>query len=408
MIFIGLICGMVLTLVCLHERLLRAKQFNQIRDENVELKSQLAAEKVISQSYKQQLDGLDERLTQHFKTASLELFKENARTFVQLSENGVKHYQQETKEAFHAQNSLLDKILEPLKTNLVQFTNKVEQLEIGRQKTDVTFKEQLQQLSQFQQKLENKTDLLMRAFGSPNQRGRWGELQLRRIVELAGMLDHVDFNEQVTVNEGKLRPDMIIHMPNDRCVIVDAKTPQLDDYLSAVSEQQSEEKQQATLDECCKKIRTLVNKLSAKDYNVQVPHSIDFIVLFFPGEWFFSHALQADSGLIEYGCQNNVVFATPTTLIALLKAIHYGWRQNEMVDEVHAVIDSASDLYERLCTFGEHFQGLRKNLSNTVESYNQLIGSLDSRVIPAARRLKKFYKKKNAVLKIPKKLETDC
>ena len=405
MIFLGIGCGFVFAWILFREKLQKAGKFDEIRDENVQLKAQLAAEKVISDNCKQQLSGLDERLTQQFKSASLELFKENAQNFVQLAENGLKHYQEDSKNVMANQRIVLEKIIEPLKTNLEQFASRVEQLEVGRQKTDVAFKEQLQQLNQVQLKLESKTDLLTHAFYNPNQRGRWGELQLRRIVEMAGMLEYVDFNVQASIQEGALRPDMVVHLPNDRCVIVDAKTPQLEDYLSAIQENKTEEEQQKILKNCCQRIRDLVSKLSAKNYGLYFEKSADFVVLFFPGEWIFSHALQMDSALIEYGCKNNVVFATPTTLIALLKSIHYGWRQNKMIEEVKMIEKLGGELYERMLVFGDYFQDLRKNLQKTMESYNQVVGSLESRMLPAAKKLNAFSKK-NITVVLPEKIET--
>lgn len=405
MIFIGIGCGFAFTWLLFREKLRKACKYDEVREENVQLKAQLAAERVIADTYKQQLSGLDERLTQQFKSASLELFKENAQNFVQLAENSLKHYQENSKDVIANQRIVLEKIIGPLKTNLEQFTTRVEQLEVGRQKTDVAFKEQLQQLNLIQLKLESKTDLLTHAFYNPNQRGRWGELQLRRIVEMSGMLEYVDFNVQPSEKEGMFRPDMVVHLPNDRCVIVDAKTPQLKDYLSAVQGNKSEEEQQKILKNCCQRIRNLVSKLSEKNYGLQFEKSADFVVLFFPGEWIFSHALQVDSELIEYGCRNNVVFATPTTLIALLKSIHYGWRQNKMIEEVKIIEKLGGELYDRMLVLGDYFQDLRKNLQKTMDTYNQVVGSLETRMLPAAKKLNTFSKK-NVPLVLPEKMET--
>lgn len=404
MIFLGILIGSFGTWLFFRNRLERAHKYDQEHELAIHLQAELAAERIITQNYRQQLDGLEERLSHQFKSVSLELFKENAQAFVQLAEQGVKQYSTEAKDALSNQRIILEKMMEPLKLNLERFTEKVEQLEQGRQQTDITFKEQLQQLNQLQLKLESKTDLLTHAFCNPNQRGRWGELQLRRIVEVAGMLEYVDFNEQVSIQEGALRPDMVVHLPNDRCVIIDAKAPQLDDYLSAVQEQKEEAVQQKILKNSCLKIRELVTKLSVKNYGAQFEHSADFVVLFFPGEWIFSHALQADSELIEYACKNNVLFATPTTLIALLKAVHYGWRQNKMIEEVKVVERLGGELYERMVNFSLYFQDLRKNLGKTVESFNQILGSLETRMLPAARKLQAFSKK-NLDLQFPEVLD---
>lgn len=404
MIFLGIGIGIFGTLLILRNRLEYVHKYDQEHETVIRLQAELAAERVITQNYRHQLEGLEERLSHQFKAVSLELFKENAQAFVQLAEQGVKQYNTEAKDALSNQRIILEKMMEPLKLNLERFTEKVEQLERGRQQTDITFKEQLQQLNQVQAKLEDKTDLLTHAFCNPNQRGRWGELQLRRIVEVAGMLEYIDFEVQVSVQEGAFRPDMVIHLPNDRCIIVDAKTPQLEDYLMAIQKQKAEEDCQKILKNACLRIRELVTKLSAKHYGARFEYSADFVVLFFPGEWIFSHALQADSELIEYACKHNVVFATPTTLIALLKAIHYGWRQNKMLEEVKAVERLGSELYERMVNFVDYFQDLRKNLGKTVESFNQVLGSLETRMLPAARKLNAFSKK-NLELQFPEALE---
>lgn len=404
MLFLGIGIGILGAWLIFRSRLKDADQYKHEHEIAIRLQAELTAERIITQNYRQQLEGLEDRLSHQFKTVSLELFKENAQAFVQLAEQGVKQYSTEAKDVLSNQQVILEKMMAPLKLDLERFTEKVEQLERGRQQTDITFKEQLQQLNQVQVKLENKTDLLTHAFCNPNQRGRWGELQLRRIVEVAGMLEYVDFEVQVSVQEGAFRPDMVVHLPNDRCVIVDAKTPQLEDYLSAIQEQKEDAAQQKILKNACLKIRELVTKLSAKNYGAQFEHSADFVVLFFPGEWIFSHALQADNELIEYACKYNVVFATPTTLIALLKAIHYGWRQNKMIEEVKAVEHLGSELYERMVNFVAYFQDLRKNLGKTVESFNQVLGSLEARMLPAARKLNAFSKK-NLELQFPDALD---
>ena len=406
MFFIGFTIGCLSTLLFVREKLIRAKQFQVAHEENIQLKGQLEVQKVISENYQKQLDGLDERLTRQFKAASLELFQENAQNFVQLAENSLKHYREGEKESLENQRIVFEKTVLPLKENLERFTSKIEQLESGRQKNEISLKEQLQQLNQIQFKLENKTDLLTHVFYNPNQRGRWGEIQLKRIVEMADMLEYVDFDTQVTEQGSGIRPDMVIRLPNDRCVIIDAKTPQLENYFSAIQQQHSEEEQQRILKNCCLRIRDMVQKLSAKSYGIRFEHSVDFVVLFFPGEWIFSRAIQQDINLIEYGCKNNVIFATPTTLIALLKAIHYGWKQNKMIEEVKSIEVLGSELYERILTFNGYFQDLRKNLSKSVDSYNQLLSSFESRILPSARKLNTFSKKSTPIIE-PLPLDID-
>ena len=393
MIFLsGIICGSLLTFWLVRGKL---KHYEVLREENVHLHADLAAEKVTAENYRKQLEGLDGRLTECFKTASLELFKENAKDFVQLAEDTIKRYYDSEEKARGDHKEAFEKMLQPLKDNLTAFNEKINQLEVGREKNEVVFKEQVQQLNRVQTKLESE---LTHVFYNPNRRGAWGEMQLRRIVELTGMLEYVDFDVQVSEGNNKVRPDMVVRLPNERCVIIDAKTPQTNGSLDAVVDDE------ASLKVYCEKIRKIVKTLGEKEYRTYFEQSADFVVLFFPGEWIFSRALQADSGLIDYGCENNVIFATPTTLIALLKSINYGWRQNKILDEVKSIANLGNELYDRLLAIAQHFSSLRANLSGTVKSYNDLLGSFESRLLPSAKKLSAFSKK-NLELCLPKPID---
>ena len=304
MIFCGFICGCLLSFWVVRGKL---KHYEVLREENIRLHADLAAEKVTTENYRKQLEGLDGRLTECFKTASLELFKENAQNFVQLAENTIKHYSDSEEKARGNHKEALEKMLQPLKEHLTAFNDKVSLLEAGRQKNEVVFREQVHQLNQVQSKLESE---LAHVFYNPNRRGSWGEMQLRRIVELTGMLEYVDFNVQVSENKGKVRPDMVVRLPNERCIIIDAKTPQV-----KKEENLSEADENALLKDYCENVRKIVKKLGEKEYACYFEKSADFVVLFFPGEWIFSRALQIDSGLIDYGNRNNAY------LLALFRKI---------------------------------------------------------------------------------------
>lgn len=393
MIFCGFFFGCLLSFLLVRGKL---RHYEILREENVQLRADLAAERVTTENYRKQLDGLDGRLTECFKVASLGLFKENAQNFVQLAENTIKHYYDSEEKARDNNRDVIEKMLQPLKENLAAFNDRVNLLEVGRQKNEVIFREQVQQLNQVQSKLESE---LAHVFYNPNRRGAWGEMQLRRIVELTGMLEYVDFNVQVSENKGKVRPDMIVRLPNERCIIIDAKTPQLES-----KENLSEAEESILLKDYCDKVREIVKKLGKKEYESYFEKSADFVVLFFPGEWIFSRALQADSELMDYGCANDVIFATPTTLIALLKSINYGWRQNKILDEVKSIANLGNELYERLLTISGHFSTLRESLSNAVRSYNHLLGSFESRLLPSAKKLGAFSKK-NVELNLPENLD---
>lgn len=399
MILLGFVCGALLVFLLVRPRL---KDYDTLQTEAVRLRADLAAANVAIENYRKQLDGLDGRLTECFRLASLELFKENAQHFVQLAENTLKHYCDSEEKARCNHKEVIEKTLQPLKENLNAFNDKVSLFEMGHQKNEVLFREQVQQLNQIQSKLENE---LAHVFYSPNRRGEWGEMQLRRIVEIAGMKEYVDFDVQVSENKGKIRPDMVVHLPNERCIVVDAKTPQLNTKWEG-NGTKSEIDEEVVLKTYCENVRKIVKKLGEKEYENHFSTSVDFVVLFFPGEWIFSRALQIDSDLIAYGCENNVVFATPTTLIALLKSISYGWRQNKMLDEVKSIATLGNELYERLVTLSNHFSSLRENLSCAVKSYNQLLGSFESRLLPAAKKLNAFSKK-STELNFPSMLDVN-
>lgn len=401
---IGIVSGILLAYLYWRDKIAKGRTYDALKEDFFNVQSHYAASQQLIQDYQKQIETLDVHLKEQFKIISSDLFKENATNFFKIAESGIEKYNQASQIALQTQQTLLEKSLEPFKQDLAWLHNKMEVLEKVRLQSDTTLKEQLQHLSQLQINLENQTQTLSRALCDPNTRGRWGELQLKRVVEAAGMLEYVDFELQKNIHEGILRPDMVVHLPNDRLIIVDAKSPKFDDYILAFQEANDQNKADQVLLNCCKRIRDLILKLGQKSYGAYLENAADFVVLFFPGEWIFSHALSLDKTLIEYASQHNVVFATPTTLIALLKAVHYGWRQNKMVQEVHEIGRLGGELYERIEVVSRYFQDLRKNLNNTVLSYNQLIASMESRVIPSAKRLHVFSKKQGT-LNFPSTLE---
>lgn len=276
---------------------------------------------------------------------------------------------------------------DPIHDALARMDAQLQRLERDRQQARGALDEQLRTLASGQERLHTQTGALVSALRQPQTRGRWGELQLRRVVELAGMTAHCDFVEQASVatDSGLLRPDLIVQLPGGKQVIVDAKAP-LNAFLDAY-EARDEGGRTAALAAHARLLREHVRRLSAKAYWDQFETAPDFVFLFLPGEHFYSAALEADPALLEEGARQSVLIATPTTLIALLRAVAYGWQQERVAEDARAVAQVGRELHRRLETFADHLQRVGTRLRSTVGAYNEAVGSFEHRVVPGARRL---------------------
>ena len=282
----------------------------------------------------------------------------------------------------------VESLIAPIRESLEKVGTTLQGLEVARQGAYSELKTQVAQLVQTQRELRDETGNLVSALRSPVVRGRWGEIQLRRVVEMAGMLAHCDFVEQATVSSdgARLRPDLLVRLPGGKQVVVDAKAP-LQAYLEAL-EARDEDTRRARLADHARQIREHIAKLSAKSYWSQFAQTPEFVVLFIPGETFFSAALEHDPTLIEQGVNQQVILATPTTLIALLRAVAYGWNQETVAESARQVSELGRELYNRIATMTGHFTKVGRGLESAVRAYNDTIGSFERSVLPGARRLK--------------------
>lgn len=307
----------------------------------------------------------------------------------------------------------LESLVHPLKESLDKFERQVHELERHRVGAYASLTENLKTLASNQLLLEKETKNLTKALRAPHVRGLWGEIQLKRIVELAGMLEYCDFTQQETLTgEIRLRPDMIIRLPGEKSLIVDSKTP-LSAYLDAL-EAPDDAERSVKLKEHARQIRTHIQQLSAKSYFSYLKFTPEFVILFIPGEPLLSSALEHDPSLMEYSIQSNIILATPMTLIATLRAIAHSWRQEQVAKNALQITELGKTLHERLFTFLEHYHDMKKGLDKTVDAYNKSLASLENRVLVTARKLKDLTHPQEdlpilpAIEKIPVEAHSSC
>jgi DNA recombination protein RmuC len=331
-----------------------------------------------------------QELAETFQALSGEALKQNNEAFLNLARSSFETLQAEAKGDLAQRQQAIDSLVQPLQDSLHRYDDQLRQLEQSRQAAYGGLDQHLKLLAESQQRLQSETGNLVKALRAPAIRGQWGEITLKRVAELAGMVAHCDFFEQesVTVDGGRLRPDMVVQLPGGRQIIVDAKTV-LAGYLDA-HEAPTEEQRLEGMRRHAAQVRSRMDELSLKAYWNQFAQAPEFVVLFLPGEQFLGAALEHDPRLIEDGFLRSVVLATPTTLMALLRAVAYGWRQERLTEHAEEAGRLGKDLYERMAVLTEHLNDVGQALGKSVLAYNKAVGSLETRILPAARRFKEL------------------
>jgi DNA recombination protein RmuC len=340
----------------------------------------------LAREREQALELALQRLRSGFDSLAGDALRGNSEVFLQLARQVLGQQQEQAVNTLAEREKAVESMLAPVREALSRTHEQIARIEKERAETFGALRSSIEAVTLGQLALQRETRTLVTALRRPEVRGQWGEMTLRRLAELSGMVEHCDFVEQVVVQgeDGALRPDMIVNLPDGRQIVVDVKTP-LDAYLSAV-ESTNDEDRALAIRRHAQAVTERVRQLSSKAYWSQFEHSPDFVVLFIPGDQFLAAAVGEVPTLLEDSIRQHVIIATPTSFVALLKAVAYGWRQNALAENAARIQELAEDLYKRLATFGEHMGRIGKSLGQSVDAYNSAVGSLERQVLPGARK----------------------
>jgi len=376
----GLLLGALLGWLVSRRRIREMAQSAEI------LQTRIKAQDALQHERDAAFEQASSRMTLAFSDLANKSLKANSENFLRMAEQNLGTQHEKAKRELSERELAVENLVKPIRETLERSGKQIAELEKSRSEAYGSIKAQLIAMQESQQSLRQETHNLVKALRRPEVRGRWGEITLRRLVELAGMVDHCDFQEQVhTTADGKIiRPDMIVNMPGERTLVVDVKTP-LDAYLEAI-EATDDEKRKTSLKRHARNVGEHIRKLAGKSYWEQFSKSPEFVILFIPGDQFLSAALNEDPNLIETALAQQIILATPTSFVALLKTVAYGWRQMALAENAEEIRRLAEDLYGRLTAFVGHLNKLGRQLHSSVESYNRAVGSLERKVLPGARK----------------------
>lgn len=399
LIIAGAALALGLLLGALIVRIVAERRIGRISLERAILESRLKSEDELEKEREQAFRDAREKLASSVQSMANQSFQDHSHSFLKLAQENLGKHREQAKGDLAQRQQAIENLVQPIMLALKKTELQIGEIEKERKEAFGSISAQLEGMSRSQQTLQAETRNLVTALRRPEVRGQWGEMTLRRVVELAGMVKHCDFSQQAyrDTPDGAIRPDMVVHMPEKRELVIDVKTP-LDAYLDAM-EATDENERQAALGRHARRVRDHVRDLSSKAYWSQFQHSPEFVILFIPGDQFLAAALDQDPSIQEDAMAQKVLIATPTHLVGLLKIVAYGWRQLALAENADRIRELGEDLYKRLASFTGHLARMGKQLGGCIDAYNAAVGSLERKVLPGARKFREMG------IETPKQLE---